>query len=412
MYKAKDKNDTKEIVNMGRKQKNKYKETNNNLILRNPDDLDTDIVAMSAHFWKRHLAVKSETRKWSLLQQTLFLIVLRQLEDWRTGDNNNTVVLNNHNVMQELGWEFSEKNFKKVGSVLRTQFTDMVMNSTISLQDFSTKKWATSNLITDAEGDSRYTKVTINPKFMNHFEDLFFLATNFGQSFLPILEPDVASFKSHYSYLFFTNLRMRCKVNDEPVEDTVQYSVEDIRKIFDLEDKDYMRNRDEEKKKYSGFDYTAFEKKVLNVAIEEINCSEQIKILQWEDGKFYKKIKIKRSVDSYIFKFRVLDQETIRKQRIQLFEAAKRAGLNFEFYPNFKESFVVDPQWAGQWHVDGKNIKALKESKENEATKTRNDKTAKDARTMFNSNLANNISTMLEREISENQLHKTANKST
>lgn len=353
------------------------KESQGLRLYRDPDQVVQDTVGMSAMFLRRHLSIKSETRKWSPLQQKLFIIVLGRLKDWRLGGNDNIVTLNNHNVMQELGWEINKKNFRKVGDIMKDEFTDMVKNCSITLQDAKTKKWITENLLIGAEGDSQITKVTINPKFMNHFEDLFYLGTNFGQSFHAILEPDISAFTSKYAYLLFCDLRIRSQINDHPVTFTVKYSLDDLKRLLGVSEDSYTRINKETGKKIR-FDYPAFEKKVLLTAIEEINCSEQIKILENEDGTFFKKEKADRRVNAYIFRVVVKDLDTIKNERLELQEAAKKAGLNVVFYPNLKEAFDVDPSWQGKWVEDKNNIiDAVKEDAESK-NKKRNDKLSRD----------------------------------
>jgi uncharacterized pyridoxamine 5'-phosphate oxidase family protein len=368
----------------------KESEKTQNLVplYKNPDLVDKDMIGMSAHFWERFFAPGSETRKWSFLQHSLFIIALGRIKDWRTGGNNNVVTFKNFKIMQELGWDFTEENFRKIGQILRKEFDYMVDHSKISLQDVTTGNWYTGNLIVEAYGDSNITHVVLNHNFMTHFENLYYLAKNYSQSFHQLLESDMVGFKSQYSKMLYANLRSQCVVKGKSVEKIVVYGINELKEILGIDKDDYMRVKDFDKDRYSGFDFTAFEKRVLNPAIAEINKSELIAILPWDDGKFYAKRKHMRRVDGYALKFKVYDAETIKKQRKSLYQAALSDGKDPQFMSDFKEEVIVEAGWEENWRATkdvkkGKEKKVTTSSKKDFSKISRNDKIGERARDML-----------------------------
>lgn len=385
---------------MGRK-KNSEKQSLKPMF-RNPALIDKDTTGLSVLLGDRMFASKSEIKQWTMLQQTLFVIVLGRIKDWKSGGNDNVVVLNNRNVMEELGWELSDKNFRKMGDVLRKEFTHMAFHSGIRLQNLITGKWAAENFIVGASGDAYITKVTINPKFMTHCEDLFFMASNYKQSFYTILEPDVASFKHRGSYLFYSDIRRKIKVSKKPVEEVLSYTADQLRETFGVKDSEYTRSYDKEKNRYQ-LNHTTFEKYALNPTIEEINETELVKILPWEDDKLFRKFKNKDKKIEYLFKVRVYDTDTIKAERQRLYDIAQKAGLNPQFYPDYTDVKSIDSDWKGSWSINSV-IDAKSESiSENVEETKRNDKIGKEAAEIFNSNITENIDP-IEREFSTEQL--------
>lgn len=368
---------------MGRKKQTEKENTK--LLFRDPELVDRDTVGMSMLLGDRMFAAKSEIKQWSTLQQTLFIIALGRIKDWRNGSNNNTVVLNNYNVMKELGWDFNDKNLRIIGDVLRTEFTYMVSHSTVRLQNLITKKWASENFLVGAEGDSKITKVTINPKFMTHCEDLFYMASNYSQSFYTLLEPDVASFKHNGSYLFYSEIRRQCKVSKEPMEKVLSYTAEELREIFGVKDSEYTRSYNEEKNKYQ-LNHTTFEKYALKPSINEINETELVKVLPWEDDKLFRKFKNKDKQIVYLFKVKVYDIETIKAERQRLYDIAQKSGLNPQFYPDYTESKAIAADWKGNWVIDKKITSEENENiieEQNDCDEKRNDKLGQNAFEMF-----------------------------
>lgn len=371
---------------MGRK-KLSEKENTDIQIYRDPEATESDMVGMSVHFWNRFYAPDSPTKKWTHLQHTLFIMALGRIKDWRIGGNGNVVVLNNLNIMQELGWDFKGENSRMMSQIMRNEFGEMVKNCHISLQDAETGEWLEDRLIYNAKGNGNITQVTFNPEFMCHFENLYFFASNYQRAFLQISEPDIASFKCKYTHFLYQDLYSKKSIKKKSQEQIISYGIYELKKLLGLDDKDYMRNQDTITNEYSGFDYSAFEKKVLNPIITEINCSELVEILPWDDGKFYNKLKHMRKVDGYAFKFKVRDLETVRKERQALYKTALNKGKNPILAPNYKEEITFSYNTKFNWdHDTNPNEKKIIDTelvKENPKTQKRRDKIAERARDVF-----------------------------
>lgn len=324
--------------------------TDKKMVVRDPQKTEHDVVNMSEAFLDRFLSPQSKTSSWTILQKKIFILMVGQLKSFGNG---NKIILDNQKVMRELGWNYSQANFYKVGFILRDEL-DKMMESKLRLQDIITKKWYTGYLIVEAEGDINFTKITLNPTFMNHFNDLYYLASKYKQSYFGLMKPDVMELKNDYAHRLYCDLRMQFKVKDHPITKEIVYQLPDLLQILGVDEWDYIKGGNKEENIKGKFNFYGFEKRILDVVITNINTSEQIRFNQNSKGEFYEKVKNGRRITGYKFKVTVNDVRTIKANRESLITLAKRQGFYVEIEPDWANSMPIDEDWHGNWNIKEK----------------------------------------------------------
>jgi len=285
-------------------------------ILRLPLEISDDVLAVSSDFMYKY--VHDETfNEWSLTQKKLFALVLDKI-DW-SGKNNNIIQLKNEDIANELGWNYSQENFRNVGVDIRNDFSYMALHSGVRLQDPYTRKWLSGNFICHATGDSMYTNVVMNPIFMPHFESLYESTGKGGKFFYTMLKPDIVQCDCSAGHELFMWMRSKHKKKGIGTYSHT-FGTKELKDIFGLPIDAYMRDIDSETGEYRDFNRTMFEKAVLIKAILSVNKSEQVQILKQPNGAYFKKEKEGKRVSGYTMTWRVLDNDTIAKRRAKKLE--------------------------------------------------------------------------------------------
>ena len=331
----------------------------NSIIVKDPGKTEKDIVNMSEAFLSNFLSPLSSINSWSVLQKKIFILMASKLN---LPGHSNVVVLDNKTVMKELDWDYSEANFHKVGFKLRDELDEMSL-AKIRLQDPITRKWYSGYLIFEAEGDPNFTKITLNEKFLNHFRDLYYLASQYKQPYFGLMKPDVLELKNDYAYNLLCDLRLKFKVKDHPITKEVSYLIPDLLRILKIDETEYLKKSDSAKpvvvddgetkevRMKTKFNYYGFEKKVLNIIIESINSSEQIRINPNYKGEYYTKVKSGKRVVGYKFNVTVNDINTIKLNRESLITFARKQGFNIEYESEWINN-TPDDDWHGSWNLN------------------------------------------------------------
>lgn len=307
----------------GRKKKDNKTQS---IILRSPENIDSDTVAVSKELGFT-LTNGVDFVGWEPLQKKLFILVLQGI-NWMRSGNDTTISIDNQAAAIQLGWDKSPETFRNVGVIMRKEFDYMTKHSALSMQNPRTGKWHTGNLIYDAYGDTLTTYVKLNPHFMVHLEALLETNSLTRMPYLSLIGHDVTNFKSSFAYPLFMNLRLLWD-NSNSEYKIAKFTTKELKDIFNMTQSDYMK-RDPETKELTHFNRTAFETRAILPAVEDINSGETMQILKWEDGKFFKKEKLTGKVHYYVFKYRVFQRNEIiehRKEVLSLYNQQSSSVL-------------------------------------------------------------------------------------
>ena len=169
---------------------------------------------------------------------------------------------------------------------------------------------------------------TIMKKMLYHFQQLAYMYT--------IIElENVKNFKSRFSYVLYMYLLSWTEHNNVCDVKTTTMTTKQIKELFGLSESDYVRSTGK-------FDRNAFEKKTINIAVDEIqkNTNLKIQVTKVKKGHF---------VIYYEFKYSLR-----RKDLVQELLDYKTGA---ESYTYFGESKIID-----------KEVKNNLENKENQMT--------------------------------------------
>lgn len=240
---------------------------------------------------------------WTVEEKKLFVACLTKIK-WSEGNNCNVVELEKTEVVNALGLDLDASDRSRY---LRGAFQRLAKDSMVhwtSPED--AEEWQDAFLITGIRSTRGKIKVTINPDFMVHLQNLFK-----NMPFLTIWSSDVFKFKSRHSFSLFERLRL--DYDSRYTTNFRRYTTRELKGIFGLSKEDYTRKKD------GSFDRTNFEKRVLDTAISEINQhSKMMSILpngKAKNGKlsFYEKGKKNGYIAYYEFRYfcktRVVDAE-------------------------------------------------------------------------------------------------------
>lgn len=279
------------------------KKENKAVMIRRPEDVDKETLGMTRDFALVHL-VTSGYVEWSSLQRKLFAVVLGEI-DWTKSGNSNIIEITAEEIAEKIDWDLGN-NIRKIKEMLNDNLHAMARTSYISIDDPYTGEKITRNLIVGVRTNSTGATVEIDSKFLPHFENLYKLSANEKKSFITFMQPDLLSFDSSFSYPLFMRLRS-CGKSGGAINE-YSMTTRQLKELFGLGEEAYVR-------KDGHFDRTNFEKFVINPAIVDINKSETITILPWEDGKLFAKEKVRGKVVGYKFKFQIWDKKKITRNR-------------------------------------------------------------------------------------------------
>lgn len=288
------------------------KNKSDNLSIALANNFDRHIYGMSRNFARAELW-DSGIRKWSALQEKIFVEAISQI-NWKGGGNNNVIEIDNDNFMGELNWNFNPSSVRQMGYTIRKELEFMIKNDTIVVQDAYSKQFYEGHIFVEFEWNSQTTTITLNPSLMPHFEKLYYLAKKTQVPFLTFFKPEVMAFKCKYSYPFLMELKSCCKVGGAINHHSL--TTRQLKDLFNLDVGAYMKDYDEITGTYGKFDRSNFEKYTIDKAIEEINETCMVSVLQQEDGKFYKKTKKRGKVTGYEFQYIVFDVEQMQQRKL------------------------------------------------------------------------------------------------
>lgn len=297
----------------------KKKENNIVIPIRRSKDTESDMIAMSRDF-NRALLFATDYLKWSSLQKKIFSLILGEI-DWRHWHNDTQVQLNNEKVMKELGWDLGD-NQRNMTAALNKELDYMVTHSAIRVKDPYTGDWFTGNVFVNAYGKLGITYVDLNPKIMPHVEGLYDTAEDKKKLFIQYVKPDLISFTSKFSAPLFSEL-CSCAVIGKNIINRHRIKIQRLRKLFDLSENDYTRKSSKAGSK-PRLDKYNFEKRVLTPAVEDINNTEMLKLVPYEDGSYFKRIKTGAQIFEYEFQYIVLNDKEVYNHRKKLEAAAQK----------------------------------------------------------------------------------------
>lgn len=283
--------------------------------------------------------------KWSQVEVKLFFAMLERL-NWRDPDNGNVVVLRNEDLHKRIGWhEHGSGNLRQFSKYILKILDQMKISSNIKVQDINRKtgdKTTISGLLFyHVEGNTEYTVVVFNSKFMRLLENL--LKT---QNYFTYWISDIYALRSKHAQNLYFELIEKSK-NFKGEEQSVDFTTKQLKNIFGLTKESYMDK--------DGFNRSKFEKRTIDKAIEEILNCKLIELIPFKDGKFYQKIKNGKFVDKYNFKYRirkeVLDEKNgsywydkkafIEQKRLNEEETVKLVEKGIKIYEDDSAQRVV-----------------------------------------------------------------------
>lgn len=240
---------------------------------------------------------------WSPEDKKLFVMCLTKIK-WSESGNSNVVVLDKKEIIESLSLNIGADQRSKY---VRNAFKRLMAGSMVHWTDPKDKeRWTESYLITEVTSKRGVIEVTINKKYMPHLEDL----AKGVSSYITMWSSDIYSFRSRFSFALFEELRLH--YDSRKHNNYRRYTTRQLKELFGLDKEDYMRS-----KEMGGFNRSAFERRVLDVAVQEINRTKMMSILPILTGsleeptskrgdtgvKLYRKIKENGRVKWYEFRY-------------------------------------------------------------------------------------------------------------
>lgn len=251
-------------------------------------------------------------RKNMSIEERKLLVMAMTKINWTKSENELVVCLSKLEISEVQNWKIdsSDRSAK-----VRKLATNLAKHSYIQIDGEDKDDWDDGFLVPRI----RSTKGDIYVYFGEQFRPLLENLTK-DKDFVTIWANDVYGFDSLYAYLLFEDMRMHC---DTRQTNWRTYSTKELKEIFGIPKAgkgSYMRPQEK-----GGFDRSNFEKKVLNVAIEEINRGQMIKILPFvgmeatpeKPHKLYEKIKKNGYVAGYLFKYNVFSRQVSDEDEIE-----------------------------------------------------------------------------------------------
>lgn len=230
---------------------------------------------------------------WTPEEKKLFIMCLTKIR-WSESGNSNVIELDKDEIIDALRLKMDSTDRSQY---LRMAFRKLARDSEVHWTDPNDRKrWRDDFLILERKSTRGKIIVTINAKFMPHLENLVK-----NTPYLTIWSSDVYGFRSKFSFSLFEELRLH--YDTRILTNYRTYTTKQLKEIFGLGKNDYMRPPER-----GGFNRTAFERSVIDVAVEEINRTQMMQILpngtnRKGDILYYKKIKKNGFITGYEFRF-------------------------------------------------------------------------------------------------------------
>ena len=256
-----------------------------------PNSLENQTVAISK-------ALARAKKLMSGIEYKALIMALTKIK-WTQEGNDNFVELDKREVCEILGLN---TNNTDQSTELRKIFKALAIHSWVKMDGVDKGEWDDGFLITRTRSTKGSIKVYFGEQFMPLLQNLLQ-----DKDFITIWANDIYKFDSNSAYLLFEELRLH---SDTSRTNWRTYSTEQLKKIFNVPETGkgaYMHY--DKKQGKDVFDRTNFEKKVLDVAIRDINKGDMIRVLpipesaEWRKGKFYEKVKKYGYIVGYRFKY-------------------------------------------------------------------------------------------------------------
>ena len=236
------------------------------------EDMHEQIIAMD-----NTLAKKST--KFTVDEQRLFYIVLASIKPTQ---KNNEIEISKKAIVDML-----ELKSRDVYSRIRPMFKKLALNSWIEFGD--DEIWEDGFLFPSIRTTKKNVYVEVAKKYIP-------LLIELAPGFTRLLSDDAISFKSKFSMLIYQQLM---RLNNKG-HYGVGFTTKELKELFGMSKEDYMNN--------GNFDRYNFEKKTVNVAIQDIN--EKSKCI---NNLRYEKRKKGNRIQGYVFFFDYCDPNNFRE---------------------------------------------------------------------------------------------------
>lgn len=290
-------------------------------------------------------ALMKAKKKMSMEERKLLIMALTKIK-WSKKENPMEVVLSKVEVAEMLGWNYDSSERSRY---VRKLASNLMKHSMIQIDGKDKEEWDDGFLVPRF----RSTKGDVHIFFAEQFRPLLEDLTK-DKDFVTIWANDIYGFNSVYAYLLFEELRLHC---DTERTNWRNYSTKELKELFGIpkDGKGSYMHFDKKKGK-NVFDRTNFEKKVLDVAIEEINRGHMLQILPFigmeataeKPNKLYAKIKKNGFVSDYQFKYVVRTRiEPTEEQKLNMAQsAAYETQLPGQMRLQLDGSIVEEPRIA------------------------------------------------------------------
>lgn len=212
----------------------------------NVNELSNDLIVL-------HNILARKSTRWNALELKLFYAVISQI---RTRDDKNVIRLKKADICDIL--EIDKKNSNK----LRDQFVKMMQKSFVQFDGSSEEEWKDGFLVTHAASSRHTIEVGLNHTFIP-------LLVELERHFTSFYLDNIGHFKSKNSVILYQNLKSWFNRNYQVTHK--KYSLIELKKMFEIGEKDYMVKRGKNKER-TIFDTYHFKKYTLDVAVDEINA--------------------------------------------------------------------------------------------------------------------------------------------
>lgn len=250
---------------------------------KNTDNsLQNQIIAMS-----NTLAEKST--RFNAAQQRLFYISLAALK--RGINANNEVEIDKEELFEYLHITNSHRHADLRKSVVKLMQSSFVQFGT-------DEEFCDGFLIVRARTTRKKVYIGFDAYFLPLIQEL-------ADNYVRLLDDDVISFNSKFSMMLYQNLLKDKWMLTSPDFYGIPYSTKKLKAIFGMSKDDYMST----KKGKPSFNRTLFERRTIDIAVEEIN--EKSKCIV---NLRYEKIKKGNRIMAYDFYFDYVDPNTVRRE--------------------------------------------------------------------------------------------------
>lgn len=255
------------------------------------NSLEDQMVAMGKALMRAKKTMKIEERK-------LLIMGLTKIK-WNKEGNPLEVELSKIEIAEMMGWKYDASERSRY---VRKLATNLMKHSLIQIDGEDEEEWDDGMLVVR----TRSTRGTLILHFAEQFRPLLENLTK-EKDFVTIWANDIYHFNSIHSYLLFEELRLHCDTRQTNFR---EYSTRQLKELFGIpKDGEGSYMFFDKKTGKDKFNRTAFEKQVLDKAIEEINAGQMIQIYpipgsnEAKKGKCYAKLKRNGYVSAYQFKY-------------------------------------------------------------------------------------------------------------